>query len=67
MGRPVRVQTAARTSQLIQYVRTFADVDEGELLLYEDAQRRLSVAISHGDAAAALSLGIDDELWIRPA
>jgi S-adenosylmethionine hydrolase len=67
MGRPVRVQTAARTSQLIQYVRTFADVDEGELLLYEDAQRRLSVAISHGDAAAALSLGINDELWIRPA
>jgi S-adenosylmethionine hydrolase len=67
LGRAVRLQTAARRSHLTQYVRTFADVGEGEVLLYEDAQRRLSVAISHGDAAAELGLAIDDELWIRPA
>jgi S-adenosylmethionine hydrolase len=67
LGRAVRLQTAARRSRLTQYVRTFADVGEGEVLLYEDAQRRLSVAISHGDAAAELGLAIDDELWIRPA
>jgi S-adenosylmethionine hydrolase len=67
LGRAARLQTADQSLHLTQYVRTFADVGEGELLLYEDAQRRLSVAIYRGDAAADLGLGIDDELWIRPA
>ena len=67
LGRAARLQTAAQHSHQTEYVRTFADVGEGELLLYEDAQRRLSVAISHGNAAADLGLGIGDELWIRPA
>lgn len=67
LGRVARLQTADRRSHPTQYVRTFADVGAGELLLYEDAQRRLSVAISHGDAAAELGVAIDDELWIRPA
>jgi S-adenosylmethionine hydrolase len=67
LGRAARLQTPAASSHLTQYVRTFADVGEGVLLLYEDAQRKLSVAISHGDAATDLGLGIDDELWIRPA
>ena len=49
-----------------QYARTFADVGRGELLLYEDAARRLSVAVSHGDAAVRLGVTIDDELRIRP-
>ena len=67
LGRVARLQTGEHGARLAQYVRTFADVGEGELLLYEDARRRLSVAISRGDAAADLGLGIDDELWIRPA
>ena len=46
-------------------MRTFADVPPGELLLYEDAQRRLALAVSHGDAAARLGLKVDDELRIR--
>lgn len=49
-----------------QYARTFADVGRGELLLYEDSARRLSVAVSHGDAAAQLGVTLDDELRIRP-
>jgi S-adenosylmethionine hydrolase len=48
-------------------VRTFADVELGELLVYEDAYRRLAVAVSHGDAAARLGVEIDDELRISPA
>jgi len=48
------------------YGRTFADVGRGELLLYEDAARRLSIAVSHGDAAVRLGVTIDDELRIRP-
>ncbi len=50
----------------VQYVRTFADVAAGELLLYEDAQRHLAVAVSHGDAATRLGLSVSDELRIRP-
>jgi S-adenosylmethionine hydrolase len=48
------------------YVRTFADVDENELLVYEDAYRKLAVAVSRGNAAERLGLSVDDELWIRP-
>ena len=49
------------------FVRTFADVEPDEMLLYEDAQRRLSIAVSHGDAAARLGCKLDDEIRIRPA
>lgn len=49
-----------------QFARTFSDVGRGELLLYEDAARCLSVAVSHGDAAVRLGVKIDDELRIRP-
>jgi S-adenosylmethionine hydrolase len=48
------------------YVRTFAEVGDGELLLYEDARRSLAVALNRGDASALLGIDIDDELWIRP-
>jgi S-adenosyl-L-methionine hydrolase (adenosine-forming) len=50
----------------VTYVRTFADADRGELLLYEDAQRRLAIAVSQGDASDRLGVGVDDELRIRP-
>jgi len=51
----------------LRYVRTFADVGPGELLLFEDAQHRLAIAVNHGDAAAALGLSVGDEIAIRPA
>lgn len=50
-----------------QFARTFADVGVGELLVYEDASRRLAVAVSGGDAAARLGLSPGDELTLRPA
>jgi S-adenosylmethionine hydrolase len=58
---------AAGEARHATYARTFADVPPGQLLVYEDAYRRLAVAVSHGDAAAGLGLSIDDELTIRPA
>jgi S-adenosyl-L-methionine hydrolase (adenosine-forming) len=48
-------------------VRTFADVDAGELLLYEDADATLAVAVSRGNASERLGLRTGDELWIRRA
>lgn len=50
-----------------QYARTFADVAAGELLVYEDAARRLAVAVSRGDAAKRLGLTLDVELRIAAA
>ena len=47
-----------------QFARTFADVGPGELLIYEDAYRRLAVAVSHGDAARRLGIKVDDQVWI---
>jgi S-adenosylmethionine hydrolase len=64
LGRRVRLQAGPREEE-VNYVRTFADVTEGELLVYEDAYRRLSIAVSHGDAAERLGLGVGDELRIR--
>jgi S-adenosyl-L-methionine hydrolase (adenosine-forming) len=64
MGRTVELQTAAGGFRLT-YARTFADVPEGELLAYEDAYRRLSIAISHGNAAERLGVAIGDEIRVR--
>ncbi len=66
LGGRVRLQVAGRKAQVAQYARTFADVEPGQLLVYEDAYRRLSIAISKGNAAKRLGLGTDDELRIRP-
>jgi S-adenosylmethionine hydrolase len=66
LGHPVAVSGVHGVEGRLQYVRTFADVAAGELLLYEDAQRRLAMAVSHGDAARRLGLKVDDELRIRP-
>ncbi len=49
------------------YVETFADVTPGELLIYEDAQQMVSLAVNRGSAAKLLGADQDDELVIRPA
>jgi len=67
LGRRVSLENAAGDSLSAQYARTFADVGQGELLVYEDAYRVLAVAVSHGNAAAQLGLSVDDELRISPA
>jgi hypothetical protein len=67
LGRAVELQTPAGARATAQYARTFADVSEGGLLVYEDAYRRLALAVSHGDAATRLAVGVGDELRIRPA
>jgi S-adenosylmethionine hydrolase len=48
------------------FVSTFADVDPGEAIVYEDAYRTLAIAFNRGDAAAELGLAIDDEVRLRP-
>jgi S-adenosylmethionine hydrolase len=48
------------------YATTFADVPEGELLLYEDSYRVLSLAVNRGSALVELGLAVDDEIRIAP-
>ena len=66
LGHCARLEIAPEHSLVAQYALTFADVAPGDLLLYEDAAQRLSVAVSHGDAADRLGVGVDAELRIRP-
>jgi hypothetical protein len=67
LGSGVEIEAGARGHHRAHYVRTFADVAAGELMLYEDADRTLAVAVSQGSAAARLAVAVGDELWIRPA
>jgi S-adenosylmethionine hydrolase len=48
------------------YAHTFADVDPGELIVYQDAYRTLALAINRGDAAGTLGLAADAEVRLRP-
>jgi S-adenosylmethionine hydrolase len=49
------------------FARTFEEVSEGALLLYEDSSRMLSLAVNRGSAARLLALEIDDAVTLRPA
>jgi S-adenosyl-L-methionine hydrolase (adenosine-forming) len=66
LGRSVALEVGPDVSHHAHYALTFADVAAGDLLLYEDAQRRLAIAVSHGSAAELLGIGVDDELRISP-
>ena len=63
LGRPVRV-LAGEAAREALFVRTFAEVEQGALLLYEDAGQRLAVAVNSGDAAAELGLRPGDEVLL---
>jgi S-adenosyl-L-methionine hydrolase (adenosine-forming) len=47
--------------------RTFADAPVGELIVYEDSDGRLAVAVNRGSAVERLGISIGDELRIAPA
>jgi len=49
------------------YGRTFADVPAGELLVYEDSDRRLAVAVNQGSAVERLGVSVGQEIRIAPA
>ena len=65
LGGRVEVQAGGERF-LAAVTQTFADVKAGDILVYEDSYRALSIAINRGDAAATLQLNRDDEVRIRP-
>jgi S-adenosylmethionine hydrolase len=65
LGRTVEVEAHGVSRQAV-FARSFAELEPGGLLVYEDANRTLALAVSRGDAAAALGIGPDDEVRLRP-
>jgi S-adenosyl-L-methionine hydrolase (adenosine-forming) len=66
LGSVVELEPGSGARHGAHYVRTFADVSADELLLYEDADGTLAVAVSQGNASERLGVAVGDELWIRP-
>ena len=48
------------------WARTFADVDPGEVLLFEDSSGGLALAVGGGSAAGLMNLAPDGEVTLRP-
>jgi S-adenosyl-L-methionine hydrolase (adenosine-forming) len=65
LGRPVLVRAGAAQHEA-WYGRTFADVEPGRLLVYEDAQRTLALAVSRGSAAGRIGLSVGDTVSLGP-
>jgi S-adenosyl-L-methionine hydrolase (adenosine-forming) len=63
-GRRVRLVVAGRPQQAVA-ARTFADAEPGELILYEDSYRNVSLAVSRGNAAEALGAAAGTEVEIE--
>lgn len=64
LGQALRLRQGAREHSA-RRVRAFADVGEGQLLVYEDAQGMVAVAVNRGSAARLLGAGRDDELVLE--
>lgn len=56
---------APDTTRTAPFVTTFADVDAGQVIVYEDASRTLAVAVNRGSAAELLGLEPDAEVRLR--
>jgi S-adenosylmethionine hydrolase len=65
LGHPVAIGKDGRSAR---YLRTFADAEAGELLLYEDAAGMLALAVNGGEAATELGgVAPGDELRLTPS
>ncbi len=62
-GQPVAISVRGESWPAV-YARTFADVASGELLVYEDSDRRLAVAVNQGSAVERLGISVGDALRI---
>jgi S-adenosylmethionine hydrolase len=65
LGRAVSVEAGGAVHEAV-FTSTFGDVEEGALLVYEDAYRALALAVNHGSAAALLGLSPDDPVRLSP-
>jgi S-adenosyl-L-methionine hydrolase (adenosine-forming) len=64
LGHPVEVEAASGAREAI-YARTFADVPEGELLVYLDSSGWLALAVNRASVVELLGIGAGDEVTLR--
>jgi S-adenosylmethionine hydrolase len=64
-GQPVAVSVGG-AAWPAAYGETFADVSAGELLVYEDSDRRLALAVNQGSAVQRLGVSVGAEIRIAP-
>jgi len=64
LGDALEVHVGARRHPA-RYAVTFADVPQGGLILYEDAQRMAALAVNQGSASELLRVTVDGELLVR--
>jgi S-adenosyl-L-methionine hydrolase (adenosine-forming) len=65
-GEPLSIAHAGARHAAVRG-EAFADVASGELVVYEDAEGMVSLAVNRGSAAELLGAGSGDELVISPA
>jgi S-adenosylmethionine hydrolase len=65
LGGAVEVESRGARHEA-RFVRSFADVEPGAMLLYEDAYRTLALAVNRGSAAETLGVLGDDEVRLSP-
>lgn len=65
-GPRLRLTLPSGETHLAILARTFSDVGDGELLVFEDAARQLALGCNRGSAAARLGLRGGDQLRIDP-
>jgi hypothetical protein len=64
LGSKIELHREGREPRPAQFARTFAEVERGGLLVYEDAYRQLALAVSHGSAAELLGISVGEQLRI---
>jgi S-adenosylmethionine hydrolase len=67
IGDALEVELAGGGRERLTWQRTFGQVPEGSLLLYEDSAGNLAIAVANGDAAARLGLATGDVVRVRRA
>ncbi|MGZ5342458.1 MAG: SAM hydrolase/SAM-dependent halogenase family protein [Solirubrobacterales bacterium] len=65
LGRPIKVEVSSGPVSGV-FARSFEEVPEGGLLLYEDSSRILALAVNCGSAERLLALSPDQEVVLRP-
>jgi S-adenosyl-L-methionine hydrolase (adenosine-forming) len=64
LGTTIQLHRDGREPRPAVFARTFAEVERGALLVYEDADRRMALAVSHANAAELLGLSAGEQLRI---
>jgi S-adenosylmethionine hydrolase len=66
LGRQLVVESGGSVQDAV-FTPTFADVEPGRVILYEDSHRHLALAVNRGSAAEVLDLDLGDEVTLRAA